>query len=73
MKNYETPEKVSDIKSLIREKTRSDVINDEYFSKAAGAVFQAIDAAYKEGYHTGWMKAARFYNEKYKSKCNDNA
>lgn len=51
---------------LPKNKTNREVLNEEYFTKAAPAVYEAISNAYREGYHTGWMRAAKFYNKKYR-------
>lgn len=51
---------------LPKNKTNREVLNEEYFAKAAPAVYEAISNAYREGYHTGWMRAAKFYTKKYK-------
>ena len=50
---------------LPKNKTNREVLNEEYFAKAAPAVYEAISNAYREGYHTGWMRAAKFYTKKY--------
>lgn len=50
---------------LPKNKTNREVLNEEYFAKAAPAVYEAISNAYREGYHTGWMSVAKFYTEKY--------
>lgn len=52
---------------LPKNKTNREVLNEEYFAKAAPAVYEAISNAYREGYHTGWMRAAKFYIEKYRT------
>ena len=54
-----------EIHELPKNKTNRDVLIEEYFEKAAPAVHEAISNAYREGYHTGWMRAAQFYREKY--------
>lgn len=49
---------------LPKNKTRRDVLREEYFEKAAPIVHEAISNAYNEGYHTGWMRCFEFYKKK---------
>lgn len=53
-----------EIYELPKNKTSRDVLIEEYFSKAAPTVHEAISNAYREGYHTGWMRAAELYRKK---------
>lgn len=55
---------------LPKNKTNREVLGEEYFCKAAPAVYEAIVNAYREGYHTGWMRAAKFYMDKAEKKKN---
>ena len=52
-------------RELPKNKTNREVLAEEYFAKAAPAVYEAIVNAYREGYHTGWMRAAAMYAKKY--------
>lgn len=49
---------------LPKNKRSRDVVKEEYFDKVAPAMLEAIENAYREGYHTGWMRAAKFYTKK---------